>query len=90
MEAKAKAFSVISTLEISPPHFMTHAIEIIGVIPHINLASLLPKYKNNFSNLIVLKLKLDRNLLLFGVWDARLYFLSISNESVFVELIVGK
>lgn len=67
---------------------MTPAIEIIGGIPHISLASLLLRYKNvNFSNLIVLKLKLDLNSLLFGVWDARLY---VFNELVFVEFIVGK
>lgn len=54
---------------------MTCAIEIIGGMPCINLTSLLLRYQNvNFSNLVVLQLKLDLNLLLFGVWDARLYF----------------
>lgn len=66
---------MVSTLEISPPSFLTHEIEIIGGILHINLASLLLKSKNvNFSNLIFLKLKLDLNSLFFGVLDARSYF----------------
>jgi len=68
IEARSTAFSVVSTLEIRLAHFLTYAVEMIGAIPHINLASLLLRYKNvNFSNLIVLKLKLEIISLLFEI-----------------------
>lgn len=41
IEARAKALSVVFTLEISLPRFMTRASEMVGGIPHINLPSLL-------------------------------------------------
>lgn len=57
LAARAKAVSVFSTPEVNPPHFMTHAIEIIGGVLHFNLASLLLWYiRVNLSNLIVLKI----------------------------------